>query len=240
MDLEEFEHFIRQVEGLCSERDCFFLYSLAKSIKLSGDILDIGSFKGRVSISFAKALIDTGQRDRVYAIEANFFNTKDQLLRNIECFAAKDLVVPIFGHSARVNKGWQRPLKLVWVDTDGNFLSGKCDFILWERYLLKGGVIAFSCASSPKIKRVVEDCIIDSKRFERVTTIGSVVFAYKNKETPAYSSWDISYIRVLYTLYYNMRKIFYNLICITLPSLTGKDLTIKRIINRIFEKILII
>ncbi len=74
------------MEGLCSEEDCFFLYSLARSLKLEGDILDIGSFKGRISIALAKGLVDSGQTDKVYALEVNFFGTKERLLRNIEHF----------------------------------------------------------------------------------------------------------------------------------------------------------
>ena len=238
MEQEEFKYFIKQVEGLCSEEDCFFLYSLARSLKLEGDILDIGSFKGRISIALAKGLVDSGQTDKVYALEVNFFGTKERLLRNIEHFGVKDVVIPIFKHSSSANKCWDRKLKLIWIDTDGNFLSGKCDFLLWEPYLVKGGVLAFSCASSPRIKRLIDNCVIASKRFERIETRGAVVFAYKNKETPPCACWKINYTRMLYSLYYYAKKVFYVLTHIFWPSSTDKDLAIKKMINRFFETLL--
>jgi len=238
MEQEEFKYFIKQVEGLCSAEDCFFIYSLVRNLKLEGDILDIGSFKGRVAIALARGLIDSGQADKVYALEVNFFGTKERLLRNIEHFGLNEVIIPIFKHSSSANKGWDKKLKLIWVDTDANFLSGKCDFILWEPYLVKGGVLAFSCASSPRIKRLVENHVIASKRFERIETRGAVVYAYKNKEAPFYARWKITYTRILYILYYYAKKVFYGLTHIFWPSSTDKDLAIKKMINRFFETLL--
>lgn len=238
MELEEFKQLIGKVEGLCLEEDCFLLYSLVKDLKLKADILEIGSFKGRVSIALAVGLKESRQDGKAYSIDANLFGTKSQLLKNIERFGVKDLVIPIFTHSAKANKGWRHPLKLIWIDTDGNYFSVKCDFLLWERYLVVGGAIALSAAMSSKIERFVRDCIVGSKRFERITNIGSIVFAYKNKETPPYKRWKIEYIRLIYSFYFALKMILYKLLQIFPSRLTDKEFTLKKIINRAFEILL--
>jgi hypothetical protein len=202
-----------------------------------GDMVDIGAFKGRISISLAQALKDTHKNDRVYAIEANLFGTKFDLLNNINRFRVKEWVVPIFKHSACITKRWKAPLKFIWADTDGNYFSGKSDFLLWEPHLLKGGIIAFGCANSAQINRLVEDCIIGSGRFREVTKSGSMVFAYKDKEKVEYSKWKIFVTRMLYGLYYLIKKMNYCLGYKIFPKMVNCS-SFKKIINKFFEIVL--
>lgn len=211
MELEQFRQFIGQVDGFCREEDCFFLYSLVKDLRQEADILELGSFKGRVTIAFALAVKETNQKSRIYAIDSNLFGTKNEFLNNLGRFKVKKSVTPIFYHSGRSSKNWKEKLKLIWIDTDGSYFSAKCDFILWEPYLIKDGVIAFACAESASIKRVVKDCIIGSKRFERIRQAGPVIIAYKAKEALPSSPWKKSYIRLIYGLSYMMKKVSYYL-----------------------------
>jgi hypothetical protein len=238
MKLQEFRNFISGVEGLCSEDDCFLLYSLVKDLKAEGDILDIGSFKGRVSVAFAKAIKDSGQKGCVYALESDFFGSRGELLRNISAFGMGKTIYPVFRHSSLAHRGWQKKLKFIWVDTDGNFFSGKCDFLLWEPHLVEGGIIAFSCAKSLKIQRVVKECIAASGRFLEAERSGDIVYARKIKSGKPYPKAKMMRLVSLYYLHYNIRKILYDLRCIFLPYSAGKDSLIKKLVNKLFERIL--
>lgn len=237
MNSEEFKKFISHVDGYCAEEDCYQLYSLVKELDLTGDLLDVGAFKGRISISLARALKDTHKNDRVYAIDANLFESKNDLLKNIAYFKLKDQVIPLFGSSAYINIRWKAPLKFIWVDTDGNYLSGKCDFLLWEPFLLTGGVIAFGCAHSEGIKRIVKDCIVRSNRFGPVKIIGSIIFACKEKEEIGYPQRKRLWVRIVYTLYYLVKKINYNLNYRIFPRAVS-CFKLKKLLNNFFENLL--
>lgn len=237
MELYELKLLINKIEGLCADQESVVLYSLARQIDTKGVILELGSFKGRQTICFAKAL-EEKKEGKVYTIDANLFRTKDALLRNIKQFGVRELVVPIFKHSAWANIGWQKPIKLIWIDTDARYFSVKCDFLLWEPYLAIGGVIALNCASSLDIKRLVDEYIIGSHRFRNLTTVGSIVFAYKNKETPAYAKWKIIYIRSIYSLYYIFKKILYHFLYKMFPHLSAREFSLKKATRSFFERLL--
>jgi hypothetical protein len=238
MGPEEFKVFIASVEGLCREEDCYALYSLVRSLNIEGDILDIGSFKGRVAVAFAKGLEDSGRTDTVYAFESGFFGSQAELLRNISRMKMEDSILPVFKHSSLASVNWRKRLKLVWVDTDGNFFSGKCDFLLWEPCLEKGGVIAFSCAKSPRIQKLLNNCVTASGRFTDIQRTGEIAYAYKLQERPALSGFNRMRVVILYFLHYNIRKIIYDLRRMFLPVPTGRETMVKRMINRIFERFL--
>jgi hypothetical protein len=238
MKQQEFKNFICGVEGLCSEDDCFLLYSLIQDLKSEGDILDIGSFKGRVSVAFAKAIKDSGQKSCVYALESNFFGSRSELLRNISRMGMGGAIYPVFRHSSLAHRGWQKKLKFIWVDTDGNFFSGKCDFLLWEPHLVEGGIIAFSCAESSKIQRVVKECIAASGRFLDAKRSGNIVYARKIKSGKPYPKAKMMRLVSLYYLHYNIRKIIYDLRRTFLLYSSGKDSLAKKLVNKLFERVL--
>ena len=237
MEFEEFKEYISKAEGQCWEKDCFFLYSLLHNLDMRGDVLDLGSFKGRVAISFARALVDSGKQDYVYAVEGNLFGTKQDLLENIARFDFNQMIAPILKHSAKANKDWDRPLKLIWIDTGANYFSNKCDFLLWERHLIVGGVIAFGSADSTSIKRIIDEFIVPSGRFDNLHKQGSIFFAYKTKQGKPNAQCKLCYIRTLHSLNFRIKKMLF-LLSDKLGLSGLRDSRLKKIINRFFEKLL--
>jgi len=237
MEQDELEILANKIEGLCTAQDCGVLYTLARDLDKEGVILEIGSFKGRVTVCLAKA-VEEKKTGRVYTIDAGLFGTKSVLLDNLKKFGVQDLVVPKFSHSASANMGWDKPIKMLWIDTDGNYFPLKCDLILWERHLVIGGIIALGCATSLNIKRFVQDFIMAKGRFERLTTIGEVVYAYKIKEAPVYSKLRICYVRFIYVIYFISKKILYSIIYMFPVRIRGKEFAFKKFMHRLFERLL--
>jgi hypothetical protein len=184
----------------------------------------------------ALGLTETGQGDTIYVIDANLFKTKEDLLKNIEACGFQGRIVTIFNHSAGASKGWKYPLKLIWVDTDGNYFSAKSDFVLWEPYLVKGGLIAFGCAGSEDIKKFVKECIVGSGRFKNIETIGSIIVACKDKDTPLYPLWKTCYVRMMYSLYFLTKRQSYILRNKLFFYWLKKD-RLKKIIKALFERL---
>lgn len=234
MDAKTIGGLIHKVEGYCPINDGLILYTLARDLMAKGATVEIGSYKGRASICLAKGLQGKTD-DKLYTIDADFFGVRAEFLKNIESAGVKDVVVPIFAHSAKANKNWDKPIKLLWIETDESYFAMKCNFILWERFLVPGGILAF-----PKSQRYVdnfmEDCIRPSGRFKDIQSTDYAIYARKSEEGKAYPRQYIEQIRKAYTYNYMIRKIYFSIARVISPRLTWKELKIKKLINKLFEK----
>lgn len=47
------------------------------------------------------------------------------------------------GSTIFLAKGWKKPIRLLWIDGSHKYEHAKMDFLLWEKHLVKGGIIAF-------------------------------------------------------------------------------------------------
>jgi len=210
MQKEEFKNFISKIDGLINEESCYVLYSLLKDLNMKADVLELGAYKGRVSVALAMAIKERNDKSKIFSIDFNYFKTKEEFVYNIQSFGLKDIIYPIFKPSSLANIGFKTPLKFIFIDTDGKYFSAKAEFILWERFLLKGGIFAISCADSLEIKRFFKECISNSGRFNNYKQIDNIICAYKVKEF-RYNPFIIFYIQITYTIYLLFKKILYRL-----------------------------
>jgi predicted O-methyltransferase YrrM len=229
--------YIESYPGLCLPGDCFILYSLVSELECHGDVLEIGAFKGRTAIVMAKGLADRARDGFVYTLESNLLKTKDELTRNIEKSGLSKRIRVIFDDSLGFNRSWSGPLKFIWIDTDGNYLSALSDFILWERFLNQGGVIAFSCVSNQGIQKIVKKHLIDSGRFCGITFSKEICFAFKEKQGKHVGVLKILYIQIIYGLYLSAKKILYRLNDL-MPAFSWAGIPLKRVIKKLFDRFL--
>lgn len=237
MEEKDLIDFIRSVPGFCTQEDCVLLYRLISGLSAEGDVLEIGAFKGRTTAVLAKGLIEEKKEGIVYSIDANLFGTKQELLDNLQHAGVAGRVVSIFKDSVGANKGWARPLKFIWIDTDGTYLSAVSDFILWERFLVKGGIIAISCVSNPDIQRMIQEYLVSSGRFTELTYTKKLCFAFKQKEGKSPGPARVLYTRWLYALYLFSKKVLYA-VKKAVPFIKGGNGWLKRAIKRFFERFL--
>jgi hypothetical protein len=237
MEGNELIRFIQSVPGFCTQEDCALLYRLVSGLSCRGDILEIGAFKGRTTAVLAKALIDADREGTVYSVDANLFGTKEELLDNLRRAQVDSRVVNIFKDSVGANNGWARPLKFIWIDADGTYLSARSDFILWERFLVTGGIIAISCVANPDIQRVIRECLVSSGRFSDLQYTAKLCFAVKQKQAPAVSFIRLAYVRFLYGFYLFSKKVLYAAKR-RVPFVQGKDSRLKSGIKRLFDRFL--
>jgi hypothetical protein len=183
---------------------------LLKNIESKGVAVEIGSFKGRLTVCLAKALEEKNE-GHLYTVDADILKIKAHLLKNIEGYGLEKWVTPVFNFSAIANRGWSRPINFLWLDTDGNYFSWLADFLLWEPHVVEGGVVALSGASTLSTERILKKHIIASGRFHDITRSGSIIFAYKSKQAKAYPAFQTICIRTSSLCYCVFRKFIYNL-----------------------------
>lgn len=227
------------IEGLITPEACFLLYSLLKNLKIKGEVLEIGSYKGRVTISLAQALKEK-KGGKVHSIDSNLTGSRQDFLANLEKHGCKDLVVPYFSSSALISKNWNKPLIFLWHDSDADYITRGLDFLLWEPYLLLGGIVAFSCADMLQTKRFVQDYIAESGRFKDISFHGEIVYAYKIKDTPKVSYFRNFILRNVFINYYATKNLHRSLINRFFPKLNNEDFAYKRTLKFLYKTFLII
>ena len=177
---------LNTTSGWLSKKEAELLYTIA--YKKAGNIVEIGSYKGRSTVILAWAIMDADKtliaQGKVYAIDPQFF-TKDfsskALKENIVKHGIEKYVNIIIKTSEEAHKGWTDSIDFLWIDGDHAEEMAEKDFLLWEPHLKIGGVIAFHDATFnfPGVRKVVGRYIFKSKRFKNVGFVDNIVFGIK-------------------------------------------------------------
>ncbi len=143
---------MRAAPGLLTEREGRFLALAAAAAPGRGAILEIGSFKGKSTVGLASI----AARYRLGAIVAvdpftapastdpslgargsSYDEFRDTLAR-----AGMTEHVEVHRALSRdLASGWNRPIRMLWIDGDHTYAGAKQDFDLFAPYLVDGGVV---------------------------------------------------------------------------------------------------
>jgi glycosyltransferase involved in cell wall biosynthesis len=165
-----------------------------------GDIVEIGSFRGKSAVALATGAIQS--RVRVFCIEphAEFtgvyggkFGPQDRgaFYQVMLQTASFEKVALINLPSREAARAWCRPIGLLFVDGDHSFRGVKGDFDAWDPHVCLGGIIAFDDATDPAVgpANLIEQ-ILASGRYAALETVGKVRFLRKVSSTGAFRSAD--------------------------------------------------
>lgn len=142
------------VEGFLTPREMRFLMLLAAVPTAEGEILEIGSFKGKSTILLAKsaALGDGAIINAVDPMTAPCETDPDlkgdesslaDFTRNIEEHGVKERVVLHQMLASELARTWDKPLRLLWIDGDHTYPGTKSDFEGFAPHLADNGIVAF-------------------------------------------------------------------------------------------------
>ena len=144
---------MEKIPGWMSEPDMRFLFNTAKLAKPTGVIVEIGSFKGRSTVSLALGSM-SGTKCPIYAVDKfEEFTTKqhrtlyphfyDDFMRNVTNAGVRNIVQPIKMKSEEAAANWDLPISFLFIDGDHAYESVSQDFSLWAKHVIIGGVVAF-------------------------------------------------------------------------------------------------
>jgi len=177
MRFNEVENIIKTIDGWLTRYEARYLYLLAQLGPAHGVIVEIGSWKGKTTIALAHGSKAAG-REQIYAIDHHEggpdqekfghteVNTEKEFRHNIALAGIEESVVPMVMKSNDAVVGWQKPIRLLWIDGDHRYEGVKNDFLMWEPHVVEGGVIAFHDTFAwDGPRRVVEEYVLRSNRF---------------------------------------------------------------------------
>ena len=150
----------REIEGWLDDMQGYVLSLMAEQGPGVGEIVEIGSFKGKSTCWLAYGAKSAG-REKVTAIDPftgspehqpgeelsdpdleELGSTFPSFEKNLRTMDLYDHVAPIVATSCDAAKDWDRPVRLLFIDGDHSYEGSKQDFDLWVPRVVPGGLIA--------------------------------------------------------------------------------------------------
>ena len=129
------------IDGLVHPREGLLLYVLARRAAHLGNIVEIGSYKGRSTWYLVQGLKDAGSSYRVISIDPHV--DQDQRAAYFETLDRHNLVEwvdPRIDYSYNVAASFgDSPIGMLWIDGDHSYASVRKDFGDWFPRLSPGG-----------------------------------------------------------------------------------------------------
>lgn len=145
---------VANIEGWLTESEQFALLHLPSLVDhLSGDIVEIGSYRGKstIALGFGSSLMSTKKRP-IYAIDPFIAEPDSQYYQdygydifwnNIKNHGLEDSVIPIKKFSTEAYRDCPESIAALFIDGDHEYSSVKHDIIHYTPRVVKGGLIAF-------------------------------------------------------------------------------------------------
>lgn len=180
---------LHTVEGWLSEHEALLLYILAKKIPASGEIVEIGSYKGRSTIALAAGIIESKKKGMVWSVDphdgiihidngSTHRGTFAAFQKNIRNANVENFVHPIVNTSKKAAKEWKKPIRLLFLDGLHDFEHTREDYRVWSPWVVKGGVIAFHDAfcGEKGVWNVVNEYVFRRKDIVDIGTTSSIIY----------------------------------------------------------------
>ena len=200
----------KNIEGFLSEKEMKFLALLAACPTAKGEVLEIGSFKGKSTVILAKGASLTSETNIVAVDPLTSPSTTDPDLQGEES-CLKDFQINLRNagvekcvefhqkRSSELAKVWNRDIRLLWIDGDHTYSGAKSDFDMFSRYLSDGAIIAIhdvlhvSYGFEGPIRIFMEDVLL-SRHFGPAGMCGSIGWSQYFKDSNI--AWKFKYQKI--------------------------------------------
>jgi hypothetical protein len=144
---------VRAAPGYLTEREARFLALLAAATPARGVILEIGSFKGKSTVGLASVAARYGLAPVVAVDPHTTPSATDPDLRGqatswddfratLQVAGLEHMVEAHRAFSRDLARGWNRPIRLLWIDGDHTLAGARDDLALFRPHLVDGAVVA--------------------------------------------------------------------------------------------------
>ncbi len=202
MDLQETIRQAMKIDGWLSIFEGRTLFKLAKDCD-KGVIVDLGSWRGRSTIFLASGSA-AGHSKKVYSIDSH--KREDSSLQalktNLERLGFGRTVKIVVEESGEAAKSFRKPVGLIFIDAEHDYISVKRDFDLWFPNVVAGGMMAFHDTIGCKgPRRLVKEKVFLSRNFRKARFSGSITYAEKVQENSLHDQIRNRYVFLLKHIY---------------------------------------
>jgi predicted O-methyltransferase YrrM len=153
---------VMSIDGQISRPEASELRRLARATPSGGDIVEIGSYRGRSTVALALGSRE-GHANRVFAVDPHVpftgvrgstFGPADRaaLDANLAAAGVEDIVDVVSLPSVAAARAWNgRTVALLWIDGDHAEDAVRADVHAWLPFLQSDAVVAFHDADLPSV-----------------------------------------------------------------------------------------
>ena len=214
--LSDISQSLNGVEGHLSDKEIHFLYYAAAHPTTTGEILEIGSFKGKSTVVLAKSAASAGT-PIIHSVDpltspsetdpdlGDSLSCETAFFENIKRAGVSEFVDFHQDFSHNYAKNWTSPIRLLWIDGDHTYRGAKRDFDSFSPYLSNGAIIAFHDVLhrfDGPIRVFIED-VLFSNSFGAAGCCGSIGWA-QYCDDPSLSS---NHLETKHRLYSSLSRI---------------------------------
>ncbi len=180
----------RGLEGHLTAREVRFLSLLAAVPTARGEVLEIGSFKGKSAVILAKSVALAGGAGIVAVDPLTLPSSTDPgmsdastlpstLRANLRAHGVDAAVEFHQMRSEDLGRTWSRPLRLLWIDGDHTYAGAKRDLETFAPFLAPGAIVAFhdTLHRFDGPVRVVCESLLASDRYGACGVCGSIAWS---------------------------------------------------------------
>ena len=207
----DFNNNIKNIDGWLTKEEGEFLYEMARKVPENGNIVEIGSWKGRSTICLGSGSRD-GSGVTVHAIDPHTgssdtrlkfgkLDTYNEFLSNIESVGIGKYVVPLKKTSQEVARRFNHPVSFIFVDGDHAYSSVKADHKSWFPKLVTGGVIAYhDCWNKVGVQLFTALVLLTSSQVRSPRLLDTLTIMEKTENN--------SFIDRIYNLFFVFYRLF--------------------------------
>lgn len=166
------------IEGEINIIESAFLMMAATENLPEGDIVEIGSFKGRSTICLAFG--NAQPQTKIAAIDPHYTGSYRDFIANINKFGVQNSIDTLQTTSEIATKNWAKPIRILWIDGYHEYESVRNDIVLWETHLKAGGLILLHDSDRPGVTRAIDE-FIRPGNYSSIGRISGITFAIKGQ-----------------------------------------------------------
>jgi MMP 1-O-methyltransferase len=205
---------VYKIPGMLTAHEVDCLFQLGQVNHCEGVIVEIGSWKGKSTVALARGAAAAHQ-EKIYAVdphavqpeEGYLEDTRAEFLVNIKKSGVESQVVPMIMTSEEAAGGWNKPIRLLWIDGDHRYEPAQMDFKLWEPFVVEGGIIAMHDTIRKKgPKRVLWENVFRSNRFQEIAIVDNITAVKKVRKASLAAQLEKWRTLILRGIYIAARK----------------------------------
>jgi predicted O-methyltransferase YrrM len=174
------------IDGLIHPREGLLLYVLARRAANLGDVVEIGSYKGKSTWYLARGLADAESPYKVVSIDPHEDpGQRNAYFATLDRHGLRDRVEPVVGYSHDAAQSFDRRVGLLWIDGDHSYRGVREDFDDWFPRLEVGGWYAMhdTVNSWYGPTRLARELLVRRSDLTRIGIVWLILYAQKVEQS---------------------------------------------------------
>lgn len=185
---------VASIDGWLSRREARLLYEFGKRVRAEGEVVEIGSWKGKSTVALAYGIKAGGHKRRIAAIDPHEgvvlpgqrkgkISTLADFRTNVRTASVADIIKPVVSSSAQAARSWREPIAILFIDGIHDYQHAGEDYRLWSGCVSRHGVIAFhDCfCGVPGVMRAAREYMLKADEILDVGTVGSILYGIRGE-----------------------------------------------------------